>query len=89
MCISNRPDPARLILTFGASINKKDIANGNTPLHWACTSGNYAVVRLLVDAGADLMSQNNKVLCPYLLSFSFFHLVLNFKIFSELWLELN
>lgn len=54
------PDPARLILTFGASISKKDTTNGNMPLHWACSSGNYAVVRILVDAGADPLAPNAK-----------------------------
>lgn len=57
----HRPDPARLILTFGASVSKKDTANGNMALHWACTSGNYAVVRILADAGADPMAPNAKV----------------------------
>jgi palmitoyltransferase len=52
------PDPTRLLLTFGASVNMRDYVNGNTPLHWACTSGNHAVTKLLLDAGADLTTLN-------------------------------
>ena len=56
-----RADPARLILTFGASVNAHDRVNGNTALHWACTSGNHAVTKQLIDAGADMSLLNASV----------------------------
>ena len=55
------PDPTRLILTFGASVNARDRVNGNTALHWACTSGNHAVTKQLMDAGADISLLNARV----------------------------
>jgi len=62
ICVSLcRPDPTRLILTFGASVNARDRMNGNTALHWACTSGNHAVIKQLLDAGADLTLLNSNV----------------------------
>jgi len=56
-----RPDPSRLILTFGANVNARDRVNGNTALHWACTSANHAVTKLLLDAGTDLTLLNAHV----------------------------
>jgi len=60
VCLSS-PDPTRLILTFGAKVNARDKVNGNTALHWACTSGNHAVTKLLLDAGADMSLMNARV----------------------------
>jgi len=56
-----RPDPTRLILTFGANVNARDRVNGNTALHWACMSGNHAVTKQLLDAGTDLSLLNAQV----------------------------
>lgn len=56
-----RPDPTRLIVTLGASVNVRDRVNGNTALHWACTSANHAVIKQLLDAGADLSLLNAQV----------------------------
>jgi len=64
VCVSCRPDPTRLILTLGASVNVRDRVNGNTALHWACTSANHAVTKQLLDAGADLTILNARV-CVY------------------------
>lgn len=58
-----RPDPTRLLLTFGASVNARERVNGNTALHWACSVGNHAVVKLLLDAGADITAENGRVCC--------------------------
>ncbi|XP_076450296.1 palmitoyltransferase ZDHHC17-like [Babylonia areolata] len=53
-------DPVRLLLTFGASVNKADKFHGNTALHWACQTGNHVCVKMLLDAGADLNILNSK-----------------------------
>lgn len=42
---------------FQRRVNKKD-EQGNTPLHWAVYQGSEAVVRLLLDRGADLEAKN-------------------------------
>ncbi len=40
----------------------RTLCNGNTPLHSAANNGNYEVVKVLVEAGADksIQSDNNK-----------------------------
>lgn len=53
-------DPARLLLTFGASLNITDKYKKNSPLHWACQYGNHVVIKLLVEAGANLEAINAK-----------------------------
>lgn len=62
-CLSfpNRPDPARLLITFDARVNLVDRVHGNSALHWAATSGNHVVVKLLMDKGADLEMTNSRV----------------------------
>jgi ankyrin repeat protein len=59
--LNYRHDPARLLLTFGAAVNKSDKFQQNTPLHWACTTGNNVVAKLLLDKGAELDALNAKV----------------------------
>ena len=56
-----RYDPTRLLITMGADINKQDKVNGNTPLHFACQTGNTCVVKILFDKKADLNFLNGKV----------------------------
>ncbi|KAL8558722.1 hypothetical protein ACOMHN_036389 [Nucella lapillus] len=53
-------DPVRLLLTFGASVNKADKFHGNTALHWACQTGNHVCVKMLLEAGANLDLVNSK-----------------------------
>ncbi|XP_078332634.1 palmitoyltransferase ZDHHC17-like isoform X1 [Crassostrea virginica] len=53
-------DPTRLLITMGADINKQDKVNGNTPLHFACQTGNTCVVKILFDKKADLNFLNGK-----------------------------
>ncbi|KAK6192633.1 hypothetical protein SNE40_004074 [Patella caerulea] len=53
-------DPTRLLLTFGASVNKPDENLGNTPLMYACSTGNHTVVRLLLNSGAEIDITNSK-----------------------------
>ena len=60
-CLGVRPDPTRLALLFGASVNARDHINGNTALHWACTAGNHVVIKHLLDAGSDITAHNAKV----------------------------
>ena len=61
-CYFHRYDPVRLLLTFGASVNKADKFHNNSALHWACSTGNNIAVRLLLDAGGDLNKLNGKVI---------------------------
>ncbi|KAK4236585.1 ankyrin repeat-containing domain protein [Achaetomium macrosporum] len=44
---------SRVLLQCGADVDARD-GYGRTPLHWAAESSNADVVRLLVDAGADV-----------------------------------
>ncbi|XP_055899718.1 palmitoyltransferase ZDHHC17-like isoform X1 [Biomphalaria glabrata] len=57
-------DPTRLLLTFGASLTKKDKAFGQTALHWACASGNHLVIKMLLNKGANIHEQNLKGQTP-------------------------
>lgn len=53
-------DPVRLLLTFGASLNKCDKYQQNTPLHWAAVTGNNVAAKLIVEKGADITAKNAK-----------------------------
>ncbi|XP_005106609.1 palmitoyltransferase ZDHHC17 [Aplysia californica] len=53
-------DPSRLLLTFGATLNKADKLHGNTALHWACSVGNHIVIKMLLNKGADMYVVNHK-----------------------------
>ena len=55
------PDPARLLLTFNASVTLKQQSTGNTALHWGCASGNHMVIGVLLEAGANTETQNGNV----------------------------
>ncbi|XP_071100123.1 palmitoyltransferase ZDHHC17-like isoform X2 [Haliotis cracherodii] len=57
-------DPVRLLLTFGASVNKADKYQGNTPIHWASQTGNHLIIKMLLNAGADLNIENAKAQTP-------------------------
>lgn len=57
-------DPARLLLTFNASVNKADKVQHNTPLHWAMTTGNNIVGKLLLEVNADITAANEKGQTP-------------------------
>ncbi|KAL2174031.1 ankyrin repeat-containing domain protein [Thermothelomyces heterothallicus CBS 202.75] len=50
------PECARLLLEHGARVDIRD-AYGRTPLHWAAEAGHGAVVRLLVEAGANINAE--------------------------------
>lgn len=57
-------DPTRMLLTFGASINKRENVFGNTSLHYACITGNTCAIKLLMEANAKIDVQNNKGQTP-------------------------
>ncbi|XP_052064868.1 palmitoyltransferase ZDHHC17-like [Mytilus californianus] len=57
-------DPTRMLLTFGAAVNKTDNALGNTPLHYACLTGNTCAAKLLLDAKAEINVSNHKGQTP-------------------------
>lgn len=52
----NAPDSARVLVTAGADINAKFIGelHSETPLHWASSSGDIALIDALLDLGADI-----------------------------------
>ncbi|EEC04140.1 zinc finger protein, putative [Ixodes scapularis] len=53
-------DPARLLVTLGASLTMADTFHRNTPLHWAVYVRNSTAVSLLVKAGSDVFSKNSQ-----------------------------
>ncbi|XP_041366401.1 palmitoyltransferase ZDHHC17-like [Gigantopelta aegis] len=57
-------DPLQLLLTFGAIVNKADKFQGNTPLHWACLTGNHVVINILLKRGASIDAENTKGQTP-------------------------
>ncbi len=62
---NNHPNTVRLLLEYGASVNKKSKCNGNTPLHIAAANGYYDVVKVLLESGADKTILNDKDKTPY------------------------
>jgi ankyrin repeat protein len=47
-------DAAKALLARGAAVNSGDNWRGQTPLMWAAAQGHAAMVRVLVEAGADV-----------------------------------
>jgi ankyrin repeat protein len=47
-------DAAKALLARGATVNTGDSWRGQTPLMWAAAQGHAAMVRVLVEAGADV-----------------------------------
>jgi ankyrin repeat protein len=47
-----------LVVEHGADINKENIY-GETPLFYACRSGNKDIVKYLVENGADINKEND------------------------------
>jgi ankyrin repeat protein len=48
------------LLTKGARINEKNGPNGITPLYLACSLGSLDIVKVLVDAGADVNQKSTQ-----------------------------
>ena len=59
------PDPARLLLTFGASTSLQDRTNKNTALHWAIMSKNSIAIQMLINRNASLDIPNDANETPY------------------------
>lgn len=51
--IEGKPRMARALIEHGASVDPGD-SKGKTPLFYACTKGNFDVVEVLVELGADI-----------------------------------
>lgn len=54
-------DAAKALLARGATVNPGDAWRGQTPLMWAAAQGHAAMVRVLVEAGADLNARSTVV----------------------------
>lgn len=66
VCSWGDPDPVARLIAAGADVNAKG-DHGCTPLFNAVIGENVGVLKLLVDAGADVMirSADNKLLLEY------------------------
>ncbi|GMT31391.1 hypothetical protein PFISCL1PPCAC_22688, partial [Pristionchus fissidentatus] len=52
-----------LLISFGVDVNKQDI-DGETALHYACRNGRVTLAKMLLDAGADPMIDNELDMTP-------------------------
>merc|ERR1712137_741412 len=52
------------LLNLGVDINQRDTGTGNTALHQAAMKGQKHALFFLVDQGADIDAQNNKLQTP-------------------------
>lgn len=53
-------DTIRLLITMGASVNRRDKFHKNTALHWAVISSNHNGISVLTKASADATITNEK-----------------------------
>lgn len=51
--------------------NARDTGNGNLPLHIAAQNGHFDLVKLLVEKGAEINGQNNKLNTPLHMSLGY------------------
>lgn len=57
-CYNGRYDKAKLLLENGRYVDETD-PKGETPLHWAATKNQSAIIRLLLNQGADARRVTN------------------------------
>ncbi|CAM9236988.1 unnamed protein product, partial [Laminaria digitata] len=62
--MKNKPNVVSLLLNAGASMEHRDTFYCQTPLSWACKGCLAPIVRVLVDAGADVESRSSAGLTP-------------------------
>jgi ankyrin repeat protein len=55
---TGRPEAAKVLLTHGASVDAVESWRGQTPLMWAAADGHADMVKLLVEAGADVHARS-------------------------------
>ena len=55
---TGRPEAAKVLIANGASIDAVETWRGQTPLMWAAADGHADMVRLLVEAGADVRARS-------------------------------
>jgi ankyrin repeat protein len=58
---TGKPAAAKALLASGAAVNPGEAWRGQTPLMWAAAEGHAAMIRLLVEAGADLNARSTVV----------------------------
>ena len=56
--LSEYPYILEILMEYGADLNVKNL-NGETPLHWACASGNFHPVLVFVNFGVGLLEDRN------------------------------
>ena len=64
--VNNELEPLKLLIQAGADVNSSKPQDGNTPLHYAMAKldRNRDIEKVLIEAGADLNTKNNKGKTP-------------------------
>ena len=62
--VQNRANIVSLLLSAGASMEHRDAIHAQDPFSWACQGCVATMVRMLVDAGADIESMSSAGLTP-------------------------
>ena len=55
----NRPDCVRVLLDRGANVGIRDFGDNAYPLHFAAAEADFAIVRMLVEAGSDVVGEGD------------------------------